>query len=497
MLNTFLTEVLLIAGLGAFLDNVFINKEERQKIEVYLESGPKDLALNVRFSRFLERAHSIIFARFFSGRLLSFSFLFPAALISIVSFSAVLGVQIYFFPEQFSQIRYDATQYGIFAAFIAFNILFDYATIIQTKIFIEASLTANSIVRAVVFIGSDLIVTMNTFILSYAFFILLAVQVFVADTKTASIILLDATEAQTIDPGTQKSFLSEYDGRAFVDRIRFNGRISGALMPNRDQGQARQTVVFYYSTFDPQAAQIQAAILANLTNLNLTDMDVEEVQEEQTVREYYDTLLGTRSELERALDGDVEGGTLYLLTFGVDGSVVRNGSLEAAYTASFYLADQLEDAFPISLLGPMELPTLNSLIEDAVGTPIPNLPTVICFDNNSPVGRFQISQVNANLLERCSDFILFQPIWQGSFDKDLTLVGRDTDGYRVPFNTLLITSILPTAFFYMAIMLLAIATVFYSKLIKGTKRMKKFFLRAPLAISGFILGAVLSLTGVI
>ena len=165
---------------------------------------------------------------------------------------------------------------------------------------------------------------------------------------------------------------------------------------------------------------------------------------------------------------------MYLLTFGVDGSVVRNGSLEAAYTASFYLADQLEDAFPISLLGPMELPTLNSLIEDAVGTPIPNLPTVICFDNNSPVGRFQISQVNDNLLERCSDFILFQPIWQGSFDKDLTLVGRDTDGYRVPFNTLLITSILPTAFFYMAIMLLAIATVFYSKLIKGTKRMKKF-----------------------
>jgi hypothetical protein len=36
MFNTFLTEVLLIAGLGAFLDSVFINKEERQKIEVYL-----------------------------------------------------------------------------------------------------------------------------------------------------------------------------------------------------------------------------------------------------------------------------------------------------------------------------------------------------------------------------------------------------------------------------------------------------------------------------
>jgi hypothetical protein len=408
-----------------------------------------------------------------------------------------MGLQIYFFPEQFSQIRFDATQYAILAAFIAFNILFDYATIIQTKIFIEASLTAKSVFRAVVFIGSDLLVTMNTFILSYALFILLVVQVFVADTKAASIILLDASKAQEIDPPTPQRFLSEYAGRAFVDRIRFDGQISGALMPSRDQGQAEQTFALYYSTFDPQDAQIQAAVLANLTNLNLTDMDVEEVQDEQTIEEYKETLLGTRSELQRAVYADAEEGTLYLFSFGVDGSVVRNGSLQAAFTASFYLTDQLEDGFPISLLGPMELPSLNSLIEDTVGTPITDFPTAICFDNNAPVGRFQISQRTVDLLERCTDFILFQFIWQGAFDRELALVGRDTDGYKVPFNTLLITSILPTAFFYVAIMLLAIATVCYSKLIKGTKRVKKFFLRAPLAISGFIFGIVLSLTGVI
>lgn len=338
---------------------------------------------------------------------------------------------------------------------------------------------------------------MNTFILSYAFFILLVVQVFVAETKTASIILSDASEAQEIDPPTQQRFLSEYAGRAFVDRIKFDGFISGALMPSRDQGQAEKTIVFYYSTFDPQEAQIQAAVLANLTNLNLTEIDVEGVQDEQKIQEYKETLLGTRSELERALDADAEDGALYLFSFGVDGSVVRNGSLEAAFTASFYLTDQLEDAFPISLLGPMELPSLNSLIADTVGAPISDLATAICFDNKTPVGRLQISQRNADLLERCTDFILFQSIWQGAFDKDLALIGRDTDGYKVPFNTLLITSILPTAFFYVAIMLLAIATVCYSKLIKGTKRVKKFFLRAPLAISGFILGTVLSLTGVI
>jgi hypothetical protein len=79
----------------------------------------------------------------------------------------------------------------------------------------------------------------------------------------------------------------------------------------------------------------------------------------------------------------------------------------------------------------------------------------------------------------------------------MALVGRDTAGYRVPYNTLLITSVLPTAFFYLAILLLAIATVSFSKAVKGTNRVKKFFLRAPLAISGCFLGVVLSLTGLI
>ncbi|MEI4195443.1 hypothetical protein [Roseovarius sp. E0-M6] len=67
----------------------------------------------------------------------------------------------------------------------------------------------------------------------------------------------------------------------------------------------------------------------------------------------------------------------------------------------------------------------------------------------------------------------------------------------MPFTTLLITSILPTAFFYLAIILLAIVAVCFSKVVRGTSRIKKFFLRAPFAISGALLGAVMSLVGLI
>ena len=188
---------------------------------------------------------------------------------------------------------------------------------------------------------------------------------------------------------------------------------------------------------------------------------------------------------------------IILLNFGVDGSVIKNGSVTGAYTASFFLTDRLEDGFPESVLGPMELPLLNTLIESSVAPMYPDSPTAICFENGVPVSRMLINRETIETLDKCQDFVAVEIFWANAFEKDLALAGRETDGYRVPFNTLLITSVLPTAFFYLAIMLLAILTVCFSKVVKSTNRIKKFFLRAPFAISGFLFGVALSFAGVI
>jgi hypothetical protein len=497
VLNNFLSEIVLVAGLGTLLDSVFVSKEERERIEKYLESGTKDLTLNVRFSHFLFHAHAIVFGRFFSGRLFSLKFFCSAAMISLISFLTTISLQIYFFPEQFSQIRFDATQYILFAAFIAFNIIFDYATIIQTKIFIEASIAAKSIFRALVFIGSDLIVTLNTFILSYAFFVLLIVQVFIADRKEATVILSDSPPAETIDQSTPKGSLAKYVDRDFMDKVKFFGGINGALMPNRDRENAKNITVYYYSSFDPQDARLQGAILTNLSALNLTNLDLEQVENPQELQEYTETLMRTRSELQRQLNKDSEDRKVFLLSFSVDGSVIEKGSMTGAYTAAFYLTDQLEDAFPLSLLSPLELPLVSTLIEASAASPYPGLNLAICFENGTPVSRMLISEETIEVLNSCQEFVLVENFWVNAFEKDLALIGRDTEGYRVPFNTLLITSVLPTAFFYLAIMLLAITSLCFSKLVKGTNRVKRFFLRAPLSISGLLLGVILSLTGMI
>ena len=80
MLSSFLTDVMTLVGFGVFLDIILIGKNERERIELYLDGEPEDKTLTDRFLRFLSLSHSIVFGRFFSGRLFSISFFASAAL---------------------------------------------------------------------------------------------------------------------------------------------------------------------------------------------------------------------------------------------------------------------------------------------------------------------------------------------------------------------------------------------------------------------------------
>lgn len=498
MLNSFLTEVMLLAGLGVLFDNVFVTEKERAKIAAYLESGTDHLTLSQRFSNFLERAHSVIFGRFFSARLFSRKFFLSAAVLSVCSFCLVLGIQVYLFPEQFSQLRYDTKQLVLFLVFILFNISFDYATIIQTKIFIETALKVNSIFRALVLIVSDLIVTMNTFILSYALFVLIVVQAFVTSSEPASLIATDSTPSAEVEPRIDRRAFDGLDEQEFAKRLVYSGNLTAALLSRDNEQEAEQILLPYLSTFDPRMAETKVYAFTSLSLLNISGMKASVIEDEGERKAYFADLDALKSELQRRIDGEPDDDAgLVRLNFSIDASVFGGGSLHGAYTAAFFLTDQLEDGFPASVAGPMELPQLSTLIKDAFAAPTSEHATVLCFKDGLPTVRFQLTPANVEILETCSDFMVVDSFFAKRVDGDFALVGRDTDGYRVPFNTLLITSILPTALFYLAILLLAIFTVCFSKVVKGTNRIKKFFLRAPFAISGALLGAVMSLVGLI
>ncbi|MEQ9631669.1 MAG: hypothetical protein RLN94_08105 [Roseovarius sp.] len=477
------------------MDSIFVSSTERKSLSEYLESNSDDLSLSQRFSRFLERAHSIIFGRFFSSRLFSIGFFASAATISVISFAIVIGIQLYMFPELFANIPFDGLQVALFSAFIGFNVCFDYLTIIQTKIFIETSLSARSIFRSLVFIGADLIVTMNTFIICYAFFVLVVVQWFVWTPVQASLVVPDARPGMEINIEEDRHRFDELRDEEFVGRIKYWGPITGALIEKGAPETAEKLVVYYYSTFDPRDALVRAAVFTGISSQNLTNLEASFVSQPEELRVY--------KELINKMDSFADFGSedsehkILKLNAEVDGSVFRGGTLTDAYTSAFFMTDMLEDAFPASVLGPTDLQSLSMLIKSAVGSELSQDRIALCFDDGALTKRLRINSSTVEILNSCEQFLTVTSFWATGVNSDLAVVGRDIEGYRAPFNTLFITSILPTTFFYFAIILLAISSLCISKIFSGTNRIKKFFLRAPLAISGLVLGATLSITGLV
>lgn len=490
MLNTLPIEILSISGLlGGLLDTVFIDKKQRKRISKYLEKKNTDLSPNQKFSTFLQQAYAVIFGRFFSSKLFSFRFIASAAIISLTSFSIVILVQALLFTEQFTSLKIDLIQIGLFAAFIFFNICFDYFTIIQTKIFIEASLSAKSIFRSLVFIGSDLFVTMNTFILSYAVFLLMVVQWFVWSPVYASFVIPDGWYSREINPETKSRFFSRYENEPFVQRIRYQDSVSFVLLQSDSEKHAEYTILQFYSSFDLADHNTRALLIAKLTSLNYQILNLSAIEDEQEIEKFREIFKLAADPLRQVLNRN--GQNFVILDFSVNGSIWRDGTINGPYSASFALTDALEDGFPESLTKSFELLSLSRLIRTIMASPILDSLTAVCFEDSRPTLRLLMGANTVNILDKCEEFVMVEHRWVRSLDQNLSLIGRETEGYGVPFNTLLITSILPTAFFYFSIILLFIAVCLYSFLVNRMNRVKKFFLRAPFAISGFLFGVVI------
>jgi hypothetical protein len=96
-----------LVAFGVFLDAVLIGREEKKRIEQYLDSKVSGLSFTQRFLSFLTLSHSVVFGRFFSGNLFSKSFFASAAIVSITSFVLVAAIQIYFDGDALTGVRFD------------------------------------------------------------------------------------------------------------------------------------------------------------------------------------------------------------------------------------------------------------------------------------------------------------------------------------------------------------------------------------------------------
>ena len=496
MLKTILIDVMLVASIGAFLDTVFIGEEERHRISAYLDSKNTNFSLNQRFSRFLKRTHAIIFGRFFHAKFLSFSFFISAASISVISFSCVISIQMYLFPDHtLERLKIDLVQIYLFAVFILFNICFDYFTIIQTKIFIEASIGAKDMFRSIIFILADIIVTVNTFIFGYAFFLLILALWFVWSPKTILFVFESGRVSfnPIVESVSSVPFDDPFKSILEINRIaKYEGSFSAILIPNDNEQAAEHMTVSYRSNFEPSDLKINFLLLKALGRLDQEENESYVILEKERINEIRE-ISGMIFPSQPLQWNNIIG------KFEADVEINRSRNIYDIYLSSLSTVDELENYFPSSLEGNRGLLNLQDFILRVMHprfmdlavpeiTILDGKPMMFCFDEDQP----QVILV----LDGCKKFIFVNGT-MFSDRKNVSLIGRNTDGYFIPFNTIFITSILPTTVIYAAIVLLATSIILFSRVIRGMNRVKRFLLRAPMAVSGFVLGVIFSLIGLI
>src|SRR5690606_6564521 len=111
-------------------------------------------------------------SRFLSDDFLTFRFFRSILFISCISVFTLIAYQAIFNPETTGIVQFSSRQIIALIAFSLFTILFDYITIVQTRIFIDASIEQRSPFRAIVLVFSDIIVTINIFILLFSAFLI-------------------------------------------------------------------------------------------------------------------------------------------------------------------------------------------------------------------------------------------------------------------------------------------------------------------------------------
>jgi hypothetical protein len=184
-----------------------------------------------------------------------------------------------------------------------------------------------------------------------------------------------------------------------------------------------------------------------------------------------------------------------LSSISVSGRIRSIADLDIAYTSAFGQVDSLEDGFPGSVFGSLQFIWLSTFISDAMSLERDLDRLVVCLDEEGNATRFVLTEATVSLLSGCSDFVLVEFIFRRSLNSDLATLGRGVDDKVVPYNTLFITSLLPTILFYLIVVLMAVSTRLYAFTLARAARFSEIILRAPLTIACVILGIPMSFLG--
>lgn len=486
-----------ITGFGIALDRIFVTPHIRERIEEYLTVPREHRTWFAGYKEVLGISEAVVFERYFSGKIFGGRFLLSSFLVSTLSFCFAISLQFVFFSEYLPEFTFSTVQIITVFSFFVFNVFMDVVTIAQTRAFIRASVSTEKAFNSLIFFGSDLIVTLNLFILTYASFLLVLVQFFTLPERRVEV---SVTSSAWIEAGGE----IYSDGLTGVDlretdifyrmslvessdfvRERFEVLSNGPVAPTEALSILR---FFFNGSFDIEdfngyfSSDIEHILASDLQLALLISRDATLASSDQEAfpdfREDEEGLI-PRFVLELELD-----------LIGLRPNI-RN--IERLYTPAFNTVDALEDNFPYAMFNSTGWVSMEEFIATYSRSQFIGEPLALRLCSEGRGFSFDViddTSVDDLPLEAlvgdCDEaFVVRRSDWLNN-SQTLASFGRGGDIF-LPFSAMFITSMLPTFLLYIVAIGIAASTVIHRRVVGRAAKLGDFIVQQPIGFFCFLL----------
>lgn len=485
-----------ITGFGIALDRIFITPHMREMIEDYLTVPRSSRTWFEGYKEVLSISEVVVFERHFSGKVVGGQFLKSAFFVSTVSFTAAIAIQYIFFSEFLPHFVFSTAQIATVASFFLFNLAMDVVTIAQTRAFIRASVSSDRPFDSIIFFGSDIIVTLNIFILTYAAFLLVLVQFFTLPAQVASVrVTADKwieADGGIYDAGTVSEDLVET--RIFYSLSASDDNATGRFdILSTDPVSPMEAVNFLHFLYggslsitelNPYFTEEIADVVGSNLRVNLLRLDDRSIaMADPASFPNYDP---NRDTILPRLSVDLE-----LALVGVKPNL---GNIDGLYTPAFATVDALEDNFPYAMFNSTGWVSMEDFIsiyarEQFAG---PTQAVVLCEKDDGYSFLIKADDVfdeatHEILTAECDQSHIVRSRDWISNRQILTSFGRGV-GVYLPFSAMFITSMLPTFLLYVVMVGVAVSTYVHRALVGRLTKLGVFIIQQPIGFFCFLLG---------
>lgn len=478
----FLGNLSVFLAFGVFLDQVLLGRQGRAQLRSYLRKPPSG-EWSTSFIDFLTQADKLVFGRFFSTRFLSKRFMLSSLFLSTGSFLIAVTSQFALYTGDAVTISISKKQIIVILFLFIANVIFDYLSIIQTKVFLDLAILSRSVIKSLLIMFSDLIVKINLFIIAFSAVLLPVIFLFTYVSQEVSVILATTEDSS----GKAESAGGHLAQRYLVaPEVAKEIKIASPQIALESEGELNQAYMIIYRSPNMDEAYVISEFLRSVE-----EVDAVQISATKESASRYAEVLKIEDQVANKIITKVD--KIDLL---VSLRARSLSDLNRQYTAMFLNVDRIEDAFPASLFANGAFISMDKLIGDAVSA-LGDL-WFLCKDGSYVTSGFAQDGLD---LSGCSEvaFINSQSTLQffESFPAQILTHGRGFSNVWVPYTTLFITSMIPTFFVFVGSLLLAFVIIIWRILRRSANPTAKYIERAPFGITSIIVGGVLLTLGIL